>query len=406
VFTATAGLVLPTTVTGSWPRPTWFTESLRGRSFSEGMLDPVYREQFVDAVAAVVSDQRRAGLDILTNGDYHLDASFAGLSWELYPVERLSGVDARRALPSSHEWPHPPGTLLGEVVGAWRWPPVVDRIGEGTPLELDKIWRVAQALADRPVKLGTVSTQLVASALELATDYYAPDKRDLMWDMATVMNRELRRLADAGCRVIQIEEPLIHLVASTSSDREYIDFLVDCLNHELRGLDDVEVWVHTCWGNASMQRVFEDGRLEQVVEIFLERVAGDVWTIETKDTGYRDLRLLAPYRGRMRKKVAIGAVSHRRLQVETPEEVAADIRAALDHVELENLIVSSDCGFGRGGSTRLVAFYKAAALAQGANIVRRELGLPERPVPAAEPGLQFDVPAGSRSLAFDPVREP
>jgi hypothetical protein len=37
--------------------------------------------------------------------------------------------------------------------------------------------------------------------------------------------------------------------------------------------------------------------------------------------------------------------------------------------------------------------YKAAALAQGANIVRGELGAEQTQVRAADPGLQVDVPA-------------
>ena len=57
----------------------------------------------------------------------------------------------------------------------------------------------------------------------------------------------------------------------------------------------------------------------------------------------------------------------------------------------EDLIISSDCGFGRQGCNRDIAFFKTTAIAQGANIVRRELGLPERPVPAADPRLQTDI---------------
>ena len=128
---------------------------------------------------------------------------------------------------------HPPGSLLAEVFGSWRLPPVVGRVEPGGSLELDKLWRIAQARTDQPVKFGTVSTQFVASMLELRTDDYAANKRDLMWDMATAMNRELRKLADAGCRVIQIEEPLMHFVASTSRDERYLDFLIDCFNHEI-----------------------------------------------------------------------------------------------------------------------------------------------------------------------------
>src|SRR5690348_12314644 len=74
LLTATKDLVLPTTVTGSWPRPTWFTGNLLERPFSSGMADVAYREQYVDAVSTVLADQELAGLDILTNGDYHLDA--------------------------------------------------------------------------------------------------------------------------------------------------------------------------------------------------------------------------------------------------------------------------------------------------------------------------------------------
>ena len=56
-------------------------------------------------------------------------------------------------------------------------------------------------------------------------------------------------------------------------------------------------------------------------------------------------------------------------------------------------MLSSDCGFGRQGVPRPIAMYKAAALAQGANIVRGELGAPQREVRAAAPALQVDVPA-------------
>jgi 5-methyltetrahydropteroyltriglutamate--homocysteine methyltransferase len=55
------------------------------------------------------------------------------------------------------------------------------------------------------------------------------------------------------------------------------------------------------------------------------------------------------------------------------------------------LIVSSDCGFGRQGCNREIAFYKASAIAQGCNVVRRELGMEERAVPVADPALQLDI---------------
>jgi 5-methyltetrahydropteroyltriglutamate--homocysteine methyltransferase len=71
--------------------------------------------------------------------------------------------------------------------------------------------------------------------------------------------------------------------------------------------------------------------------------------------------------------------------------VAASIRRALKYIAPENLIVSSDCGFGRQGCNREIAFYKATAIAQGCNLVRKELGLPTTEIRAAAPGLQIDI---------------
>jgi 5-methyltetrahydropteroyltriglutamate--homocysteine methyltransferase len=93
--------------------------------------------------------------------------------------------------------------------------------------------------------------------------------------------------------------------------------------------------------------------------------------------------------------VCIGAVSHRTLQADRAEDVAASIRLALEHIAPEQLIVSSDCGFGRQGCNREIAFYKATAIAQGCNLVRAELGLPTTEVPVTDPVLQTDVVAGA-----------
>jgi 5-methyltetrahydropteroyltriglutamate--homocysteine methyltransferase len=396
MLTATKDLLLPTTVTGSWPRPTWYTKSLQGRPFSTGMADTRFREQFTDAVSAVLADQEQAGLDILTNGDYHLDDDLAGRSWFSYPTERLSGMSEYATETTNPMWSYPAGTWLNEIVGGWKYPLVVDKVGPRAPFEFAKIWRVAQAKAERPVKFGTVSADLASAVLNLGTDVYDDDKRELMWDIATLINAELRELAAAGCKVIQIEEPAIHSTAAYTQDPDVLGFLVDLFNHHVEGLDGAEVWVHTCWGNPGAQHCFDPSiSYENSIDIYLNRLNADVWTIESKDSGHRPLELFGPYKDNLPKKIAVGFISHRTLQVETPAEIAADVRRALEYIDAEHLVLSSDCGFGRQGVPRPIAFYKAAALAQGANIVRRELGAPEREVRAADPKLQVDVAATS-----------
>jgi 5-methyltetrahydropteroyltriglutamate--homocysteine methyltransferase len=90
-FTVTKDLILPSTVTGSWPRPRWFDMSMWARPLDTCMLDIRFREKFQDALAVVISDEERAGLDILTHGDFHCDEDFAGRSWHHYPLQRWTG---------------------------------------------------------------------------------------------------------------------------------------------------------------------------------------------------------------------------------------------------------------------------------------------------------------------------
>jgi len=91
VYTLTAEHILPCTITGSWPRPRWFDLSMSGRPIDSCMMDVRFREKLQDAMATVLSDQERAGIDILTHGDLHCDDDFAGRSWHHYPLQRWAG---------------------------------------------------------------------------------------------------------------------------------------------------------------------------------------------------------------------------------------------------------------------------------------------------------------------------
>ena len=189
MFTATKDLMLPATVTGSWPRPRWYDQGLWGRPLDTALLDVRFREQFLDAHATVIADQERAGLDILTNGDYHLDEDFAGRSWHHYPLQRWKGLeheelqydDSRDGLLDFL-----PGTLMNEIETTWRWPRVVGKVEHDpkNPLEYAKLWRIAQARAasGKPVKFGTCSSQVLAIFLDSHTsEYDRDDKKQLIW---------------------------------------------------------------------------------------------------------------------------------------------------------------------------------------------------------------------------------
>ena len=245
-----------------------------------------------------------------------------------------------------------------------------------------RVWKVAQRQTRKPVKFGAISGQMVATGVH---DEHYKNRRDLIMALSATMNEELHELADAGCPVIQVEEPAIHGMVGVDDKEVTGDFLVEAFNREVRGLrEKAEVWCHTCWGNPAAQRTETKRRFYTQALPYFDKLDVDVITFEAADNGGDEIASFAKGIGED-KKIAIGVISHRTLQVERPEEVAALIRRALEVIPPERLIVSTDCGFGRQGMSRLHAFYKTVSLVRGTNIVRRELGLPEADILAADP---------------------
>ena len=122
MLSVTENLVLPTAITGSYPRPLWFDISLNGRSFKSALGDLLFREQYMDAVAAIINAQEAAGLDIVTDGDSRFDLAVGGKSWFFYPIERLGGIKGHRDTSRGWMGRHGlrPGKILWEVQEAYQ----------------------------------------------------------------------------------------------------------------------------------------------------------------------------------------------------------------------------------------------------------------------------------------------
>src|SRR5262245_29942973 len=196
---------LLTTITGSLPRPHWFVANLQGRPFSLAMTDICFREQYTDAVAAYLSDQVRAGLDLLTDGDARCDCDVGGRSWFAYATERLYGLEGhhvgRGRTASSRD--KVAGDIMFEVLETRVLPNVRSGVRRG-PLEYARVWKVAQRLTRRPVKFGAISGQMVATGVH---DEHYGNRRDLIMALSAAMNEELAELAEAGCPVIRWRSP-------------------------------------------------------------------------------------------------------------------------------------------------------------------------------------------------------
>ena len=385
MLTVTQNMVMPTAITGSYPRPLWFDISLNGRSFKSALGESLFREQYLDAVAAVINAQEAAGLDIVTDGDSRFDLAVGGKSWFFYPIERLGGIEGHRD--TSQGWMGRlglrPGKILWEVQEAYQPAIVKHKLSRG-PLEYTAIWQMAQRLTDRPVKFGAICAPALASMLW--NEHY-PDDKQMVLDLCDIMNAEFREMADAGCPLIQVEEPPHH-GRSTRPDCTDADleFMTEAFNRQLVGVN-AEIWVHTCWGNPNQQRVYWEVPSYERALPYMLRLNCDVITFECASTNGRDLPLFGKYK--TDKKIGIGVVNHCNTVVEPPEFVASLIRRALEFIPPERLVITTDCGFGREGLSRRIAHYKCVSMVEGTNIVRRELGLPEARVRAADPKLYF-----------------
>jgi 5-methyltetrahydropteroyltriglutamate--homocysteine methyltransferase len=253
------------------------------------------------------------------------------------------------------------------------------------------MWKAAQRFTEKPVKFGAVSAEIIAFALQ---DKYYKSVPDRMLAIADALNEEYHELADAGCPVIQIEEPQIHLIAVRNIQDAVINpkLMVEVFNRTVKGLRaKTEVWAHSCWGNPSQQRMFAQVQSYKPALEAYNTVDADVITFESSSSGGIDLEAIGQII--TEKKICIGVIDHHTLQVEQPEQVASQLRAALKHIPAERLVVSTDCGMGREGMSRRHAFYKCVSLVLGTNMVRKELGLPQARVPAADDRYSLVVPA-------------
>jgi 5-methyltetrahydropteroyltriglutamate--homocysteine methyltransferase len=172
------------------------------------------------------------------------------------------------------------------------------------------------------------------------------------------VNEEIKDLQRAGADVIQLDEPWLQARADRAAR-----YGVKAINRALEGIEGTTV-VHLCFGYAAAVKDKPSGYsfLGQLAETRAAQISIEA-AQPRLDLGV--LKDLAP------KSVMVGVIDLSTNALETPEQVAERIRAALKHIAPERLVVAPDCGMKY--LPRDVAFGKLAALAKGAEMVRKEL---------------------------------
>ena len=296
---------------------------------------------YVRATKEAIEDQCEAGIDIPTDGEQRRE------NYIHYHCRHLNGIDFENLTSRTLR----DGAYTAEL-------PTIN--GKVTPRGnhfLGHDFKVAQGFTDRPVKITVPGPTTIMDTT--ANTHYADDK-ELAFDLADAMNFEIRALADAGCRFIQVDEPIF-----ARNVERALAYGVECLDRCFHGVPDgVTRVMHMCCGypehlddeiyhKADRQSYF---RLAEAVD------ASSVDQVSIEDAHrHNDLSLLEKFR---RSTVIFGAVAIAKSEVETVDAIAGRLTQACDHIDRDRLIAAPDCGLailGRDLARRKLANLCAAA---------------------------------------------
>ncbi|MEP6962005.1 MAG: uroporphyrinogen decarboxylase family protein [Acidobacteriota bacterium] len=338
--------LLPTTLVGSYTQPDW----LINRDKLGKQMPPRVRaadlwrvsEEFLeqaqdDATLLAIRDQERAGLDILTDGEQRRE------SYSNRFATALDGLDLDN-----------PAEIISRSGQKILVPRVIGKIRRRHAVQVRDV-EFLRANTDKQIKI-TVPGPFTMS--QQAVDDFYRDEAQLALAYAEAVNEEIKDLFAAGADVVQIDEPWMQ--AKPEQARRYG---VAALNRTLEGVTGTTA-VHICFGYGALVAGRPEGYsfLPELAATSAKQIS-----IETAQSNL-DCSVLKQLPD---QTILVGVLDLSTHSIETPEEVAARLRRALQHVDPLRVIVAPDCGLKY--LPRAVAFGKMQAMVEGAKIVRAEL---------------------------------
>ena len=337
--------LLPTTIAGSLPKPAWLAEpkklwapwKLEGEALAEGKRD---------AVRLVLSEQEKAGIDIVTDGEQTRRHFVNGY------MEKLEGIDFKNL-----KTVHIRNRYDADV------PRVVAPVRRPKSVHSDDV-RFLRAATTHAIKFTLPGPMTMVDTLY---DEYYGSREKLAMAFAEILNQEATELAALGVDVIQFDEPAFNVYFD-----EVREWGVAALERARRGLK-CKTAVHICYGYGIEANIKWKETLgaqwRQYENTFplLAKSSIDQVSLECANS-HVPIELIGLLKG---KDVLVGAIDVANPRVETPEDVAKVLREALKHVPKERLFPCTNCGM--VPLAREVAAGKLAALGAGAALVREEL---------------------------------
>ena len=339
--------MLKTTLAGSLPKPIWLAEperlwapwKLEGEALAQGKLD---------ATILAIKRQEDAGLDIVGDGEqarshfvHGFLANVGGIDFENKKTIGIRNDRYKADCPN----------VIGPIV----------RKGSVHSAEA----KAARAHTAHKLKFTLPGPMTLVDTL--ADDYYG-DRAKMAFAFAEALNAEALELEALGVDIIQFDEPAWNVYMSLVPE-----WGLPALERAKQGLRCTTA-VHICYGygikanNDWKASLGMEWRQYEETLPHIARSSIDMVSLECRNSKV-PIELIGLLKG---KDVMVGCIDVATDAIETPEEVAATIRAAMAYVPPEKFFPATNCGMAPMNID--VAYGKLAALAKGAAIVRQELG--------------------------------
>jgi 5-methyltetrahydropteroyltriglutamate--homocysteine methyltransferase len=339
--------MISTTVAGSLPKPSWLAEpeklwagwKLEGDELVEGQQD---------AALVWIKHQEDAGIDIVSDGEQFRRHFVHGF------LESIEGIDWQKM------------TTMGIRDNRYeaQVPTVTGPVRRPAPVHVAST-RFCRERTNNRLKMTLPGPMTICDTI---ADAHYGSRPEMAMAFAELLNEEAKELEAIGVDVIQFDEPAFN--AFMTDVREWG---VDTLHRAIDGLR-CKTAVHICYGYGIQSNIDWKESLgeewRQYEEFFpaLNDSRIDQVSLECANSRV-PLSLIGLLKD---KEVLVGAIDVATNEVETPEQVAATLRAALEFVDADRMIACTNCGM--APLPRAVAEGKLKALGAGARLFARELG--------------------------------
>jgi len=292
--------LLPTTSVGSFPKPPHLIEARQ--KFAAGKLDAGELHRLEEQTTREwVALQEKIGLDVFVDGEmYRGDMT-------TYFAQNLEGFKIS-------------GLVRSFGNRYYRKPIIVGEIGWEGPITVEW-WKFTQGLTHKPVK-GVVTGPY--TMMDWSFNEYYPTRSDACLALAKALHEEVKALAKAGAKIIQVDEPAI-----SARPEELPEFAIKAMRMATRGVDAYLI-NHICYG-----------AFEFIYPKMLE-LPVDNFDLEMSNS---ELDLVDLFREHpFTKDLSFGVVDVHSHVVEDLATVKQRIQQALEVLKPEQLWVDPDCG--------------------------------------------------------------